>query len=1288
MTKRLFAMLLCAAMLLSFVPSFGIAAADAAETTAEEAAAPVEKVLLDYNCDAVKADGISLRGNKYPSYYIVDSETGKEEGVAAGTILMGSDGTTRGDTSLVIPLADMKEKTFSLKMDLKIEDLITPTANADKRGFYVDFHVPGSRNIQFYVNDLTDPDDDGRNATVYLKYAWNESCVYNSRIAIPTDGEFHTWEILFNGESEIRMYIDNELKAVFEEISLNAQIDTGYLRIGSTTLDAAEGTTNKIAIDNISVTEGINFGTTKVLSALPTRDSSAKALTVKTTLNEVPNNCEITVKIIFQDDRTQTVKTTYKPDAEESSVTIEDIPFNGMCEGVISVTGGMDYSFDLYLYADYEVVESGAKITDDTPNKAYVFTNMGSIELPKDSKWSVGYTTDEFGTKGTILSCQSSDPQSFDVPVELDGNFAIYIGYMQGTKRFAVNGRENFVTYKNENGTTIFEHFGAAGAFEGTKATVSNVPGTPLSVAYVKIVPITEEQYELYQKEDDSHNLMYDVDGFSIFCSAGVNTVKELTYRALDKYAPMEATLNWATFSTSILNYNSETWWKYVHARLKELNIPEEKWPENFLDHVNNKGEHLDFTDEMRDLDKNAYANMLAIGEVGFPHHILADHANEKGYAEIFVSQRMSHFSNGGYQSGTLYFLYPEFIRGGSWQFSFYYDTYRNYMHDLLIENAKGENIAGITMDFGRYPFIFGSELNDVEKRTEIMNEFVKSVREDLPEDKKLFARVLHPTKDKALSWGLDYQYWCEQGWIDRLMISEQGHESFFNFDEYMDYFNEHDEVEFYLGINASISGHDLTKEEEDILKAGGTIEQGERVKFEDFMLRGYEAYMAGADGIFLFNGVDETRVGGIDPAYAYLNNKTKMMQWYEFEYPAYHFSYSLASLEEKDKVEVDFNCTSIEAAGISAGANEGNYFADSTTSKEVEEGAVLMAGTDPTKDYVTMKFPLTLPSPSFRLDMNLKIEDLMTPSSAPSWRGFIVEINNPNAPLIYFVLNAMDDAGNAKIYISQKKRAATDVVKTIQLPKDGKYHKWTVEFDGASEANFYLDGKLIANVPNIVAEPGNTKSAYLEFKNVMGNHKEGENRVFFDHITLTSGVMETPVIKKEDKTAEKTEEKKDTATALEGGKEAKATVEARAEVLPLPVSDADWAKATTLEKSEKAANYKSYGKEATVSYKYNKDAKTLQLLVTYNLNSWLGKLAVTDADGKELKVTSDRKWGTAKAGGTLWSFSYADNGNASATKSLLLTVENVTEMPKELVLFASNCGTSTTFTAKINIEF
>ena len=139
-----------------------------------------------------------------------------------------------------------------------------------------------------------------------------------------------------------------------------------------------------------------------------------------------------------------------------------------------------------------------------------------------------------------------------------------------------------------------------------------------------------------------------------------------------------------------------------------------------------------------------------------------------------------------------------------------------------------------------------------------------------------------------------------KEGLIDRLLISDQGHETFFDITPYAEFFKDYPDVEFYLGINATLSGHDTTKEEEAIKLAGGTIEGKELVSFEQFMLRAYEAYMAGADGSFIFNGL----TGGANPEYGHMNNKNRMIKWYTFTYPSSNISETVEFVNKKDVPE------------------------------------------------------------------------------------------------------------------------------------------------------------------------------------------------------------------------------------------------------------------------------------------------------------------------------------------------------------------------------------------------
>jgi len=893
MKKRLSCLLLCAAMLLGIIPGFA-APLSAADEEMEE------KVVFDYNCDSLTDPAITLSSNTPPFYYFADSQT---EGVNEGTVYMGGNARSTGYCVMHFPFEKGDANTFSLEMDMKAESLLTPATNIAWRGMFVEVTLPGSASINLNFHSMGEEDENGYNASVtVMTTARGNDTAVTERIRIPTDDAFHKWDIQFDGEEEVRFYIDGELQAAVQGVTLLASGTKASVQIKNVMAEIKSGL-NSVTFDNIKMTTGITVEKTEVLNVTPEYDSSAKALTLNTTLTQVKENTEITAVITSKKDPSKVYTKTYKPDGVTSSYTFSDIPFTGMCEFVVSVTGGaVDFEFDYYLPAEYVKVENGGTVTAGAPDTAYVFEDFQTLTYPKGTMWKLRYFQWPDGEYGAYISCNGQkDAYTVELPVTVNGKFAVYVGYVQGMQSAFINDHPVTITDTSTANASIREYFVFADDFTDGKITITNDGTKLLRIAYIKLVSLSDEKYELYQKEDDSHNLLTDNDGYSIFCYKGYDNPDTLIKNVITNYAEKidQRKFNWCLFSTSILNYDSKVWWEYVEKRLTELNIPEEKWPADFLDHVDTKGRHLTFDHIMRDIDKMAYSNMRQINEIGYPHELLANYVAENNYGELYVSLRMSHYSSGGassgYQSGSLFFLHPEWARGGSYQFSYVHEEYRNYLHDILMEVAAPENVAGITMDFGRYYYIFGTELTDVTERTKIMNDFVKSIHDDLPEGKVLNVRVLNPIDEKATAWGLDYKHWVENKWVDRVIISDQGHETFFDFTEYLEFFEDHEDVEIYIGINASLSGHDLTKAEEEILKAGGTIQRGESVSRTQRMLRAYDIYMGGADGIFFFNGL------GTDSVYTNMNNRTMMEQWFEFEYPAEVTGYTITTANAKD---------------------------------------------------------------------------------------------------------------------------------------------------------------------------------------------------------------------------------------------------------------------------------------------------------------------------------------------------------------------------------------------------
>jgi len=894
MKKRFLSLLLCAVMLTGVMPGIGF--------SAEAADKPAKTVLFDYTCDSITDPLVSVTSNNRPFYYFADSKT---EGVAEGTVETGSNGKAEGYTTMTIPFT-AKEKSFSLQVDMKIESLMSPSGSHIWRGLVFEIDLPGFRQIYLNLHTMTEPDENGKNATVMaMKASRGPDGAMSEKITVPTDGKFHKWDIQFDGESEVRLYIDGTLQAVFPEITLGCTAAEAALKIKNVMHNIGSGTTVAV-FDNIKMVSGIEMLKTDIESVSIPTDAAADNFTVTTVTSNVTDATEIIITIASLDDKTKVYTHKYRPTDTTSTVTLTDIPFSGMCRiSVEAVGAAMPYVLERPLYTSYNTLTANDIITASEPMHAYKFTNLHLLELPEDTKWTPSYYKFADGAYGSALYCPGLKVEhSFRIPVKLNGKFAVYVGCLQGSKSITVNGKEAFLSNSNTSGNKILEYFTVAGDFKSESITITNTQGQFARIAYIKFVSITDEIYENYLLEDDSHNLMMDNDGYSMFTANGRNTPEALTQAVIGAYQDTIGLrkYNFAVWVTSMLNFPSKTHKEYVEKRLTELNIPEDKWPKDFMDHVDNNGKHLDFSNLMRQADMRAMNNIKTLNKHGIPHEILANYAKENVSGDVYVSLRMSAYYGDQYafMNSSLYYLHPEWVRGGAYQLSYKHEEYRNYVHDLLMEMASSENVSGITMDFGRYYYIFGSELTDVKERTRIMNEFVKSVHDDLPEGKILNARVLNPTAEKAEAWGLDYKTWVKEGWVDRLIISDQGHETFFDITPYAEFFKDYPDVEFYLGINATLSGHDTTKEEEAILLAGGEIPGKELVTFEQFMLRAYEAYMAGADGIFIFNGL----TGGANPEYGHMNNKNRMIKWYTFTYPTANLSETVEFVNKKDVPE------------------------------------------------------------------------------------------------------------------------------------------------------------------------------------------------------------------------------------------------------------------------------------------------------------------------------------------------------------------------------------------------
>jgi len=910
--KRICALAMAVLMLAGVMPAFSrpVRAAETAGT-----------VLFDWNCDKISDVGSASTPNS--NYYIVDGSSWTNRlqyGVQSGQVKVGGTAAQKGYGTLSLNKHTMTTAAFKLDMVMNVETLMTASDSPMWSGFVIDFDLPGGKNIYISLRGFDGVKAGDTTATIGVSKSSRGSEGHTVEFDIPTDGQFHTWTFQYDGISMLRFSIDGEIVQDFADVSYTYEKATpGQLLIKNLHLRMADGSApNLLYIDSIKLTEGTTLRYNELESVTVPSDATADNFKVAVSTKYVAEtNPTLSVKVHPRGNEAAAVSASVAHTATEQVVSFPNpLPFSGVCTVTVYCTEAQTYQFNYYVYNSKTELSAGASAAPTRENQAYTFSDFTEVTLPEGSAW---YKAQYIEANGTSVQPTASSPSamfipataathSFEVPVSLTGKFAVYVGYVEGTQYLTVNGKSVKLANSASASNTVKEAFATTVSLNGEPLVISNTLGKLAKITYVKLVSITDELYTLSTTPDTSHHLITDNDGFSTLTNAAkgdFNTLFNADFVNKNTLIDQRQFI-WCTFSTSILNYNSQAWWNHVNARLTELGIKNEL--EHYLDHVDPDGTYPDFTYKMRVADQNAYNNILKLNPSeptgvnnieGALHAKLAAAAETADVAdEFYVSLRMSHFSAPGgqfeFQSGSYYRLHQDWRRVSSYnadgtpvyqtQLSYMYDSYRQYLHDILMEMAAPTNVTGILLDFGRYYMIFGEECKDIAVRTEIMNGFIKDLHDDLEENypgKKLTVRVLDPIYEKATSWGLDYQNWVKQGWVDRVYISCQSHETFFDFEEYIDFFENYPNVEFYLGVNATLTGHDTTKAEEAFMQAGGTIEGGTRVSETDVMLRVYDFYNAGADGVLMFNWSSSNDM------FKNMNNATLMKQWYNFSYPA-----------------------------------------------------------------------------------------------------------------------------------------------------------------------------------------------------------------------------------------------------------------------------------------------------------------------------------------------------------------------------------------------------------------
>jgi hypothetical protein len=289
------------------------------------------------------------------------------------------------------------------------------------------------------------------------------------------------------------------------------------------------------------------------------------------------------------------------------------------------------------------------------------------------------------------------------------------------------------------------------------------------------------------------------------------------------------------------------------------------------------------YPSQLRDIDKRAKTQILSILSEGkSPLEFLAEFGEEQNL-DVYASLRMAAFypeDKYGFLNGNIYNSYKDVKQRDGYGFSYFYPKTRDYITNVLKEASSFKYVDGVTLDFCRYPTVMTSEANQ-DTKIKIMTEFMRRIRKEIP-NKKIVVRIPY---NNYLSYGFDIKTWIKEGLIDVLVPSNISVDDFFNVKPFVDMVKG-TKIKLYIGICADVTGHDLTKEEEQLMKAGLYVHNKTYLSINEYMKRTAEVYAAGADGVFLFNTTYRIYINSSSPKEAsMLGDKVAMAKWYYFQY-------------------------------------------------------------------------------------------------------------------------------------------------------------------------------------------------------------------------------------------------------------------------------------------------------------------------------------------------------------------------------------------------------------------
>jgi hypothetical protein len=781
---------------------------------------------------------------------------------------------------------------FEIRMDIK--DLIVPSANKEWRGLVFDIFAANKR---FYIAI-------NGNGNVYGQQGNNNT---QTPIRVENYKGFHTWRFIYNGASKMFVLVDDQPVGSFDGPWTVADAPDG-INIRNVPLNIEKGK-NHVIIDHIGFSkEGIpdwieSDPKIAFVNVMPKSDSKDILITARVTniqkewISDGKTRVDLYLMsgkdVVSQTGSVLSAGYAYVHMNSNNQTGIYDLKAFLIRDNTII----HEFNRKIYIPASTESVPKGGKIAS-VPGKTYLFDQMEFIEGYKEKNWKL-YKYKYNGNEEEYYFLDSvASSEEIEIPVDAVGWFGIVMGYFNGTQAVAADLGEGYREIevektiflpKYETGDGILkEVFLGAANFTGQKLKLKAASPKKARIAYIKFIGLSDEEVSVYNSSSDGvKRAIFNNDGYSDFCSGYYPDLSSLLQRAVDIYKDKDVGIfEFCLGTTFALNHNSSI-----------VGKPFESISEYAKDHL------------MRDIDKTGVNQITYFSNRDIiPVQEVAKRADEYGI-KTFASLRMNAFYDPNaypWLNGNVYDQYADYrIKNAYGEYtkniSYASETIRNLIIDILVEAASFEGVDGVNLDFNRYPDCLGyedelvdpfieeygfdprKEMNEAQKeewiawKASVYNEFLRTLREKLP-DKEISVRI---PETGWKEYGFDLKIWIQEGYIDILIPSTVGYENFYDITPFVELVKGSD-VLLYGGINHYLGGHDMTKQEEDLIKKGVQVDLGHSyVTLDQYLERAYELYKAGCDGIHVFNNWKDQALIGL------IGDKQYVVKWYTFTFPS-----------------------------------------------------------------------------------------------------------------------------------------------------------------------------------------------------------------------------------------------------------------------------------------------------------------------------------------------------------------------------------------------------------------